>query len=308
MAFKSSSINPSHLAELMQDGAVKTMLESFLAPRLIKPRYVKQVSRKTGSVDLAGPSMLTPDARATLNAKVGDFGDTAILHQAMGVLEYACQDYRIASALPQNVYVSEDAALQDLVDLLIYNAGVTVKASAEGSLLDILKGVSGSTATSLSGKEWDAYGDADHNPVLDLFNARKACGANILVLGENVAIALMQSPKLTGSSAGGGTEFLTQEQLVAKIMGIGYNEVWIGTQCWSRSAGLNQTGTIGQIHDNVACAFVDGAIQRMVYEEFQFDQYEDKNKDAVLFRAKESSIIKSTYATSVIAFTNVLAG
>ena len=60
------------------------------------------------------------------------------------------------------------------------------------------------------------------------------------------------------------------------------------------------------MHDNIACAFVDGALQRFVYNEFEFDQYEDRNKDAVLFRAKESSIIKSTYATSVIAFTNVL--
>lgn len=305
MSFNVSSITPAHLAELYQDGQVKTLLESYLATRLIKARFVKQVGRKAGSIDLAHASLLTPDARGIAAAKVGDYGDTPLAHTKMGVLDYVCQDLRMGSPLPQNVYASADQALSDLSDLLIYNAGTYVKGAAEMQLINILNGTTGSTPTDLTGKEWDAYTDADHNPVQDLLNARRA-GANVLVLGQDVAIALMQSPKFTGSSAGGGVEFLTEEQLVAKIQGLGYAEVWIGANCWSRGAGLNQAPAPAQLHDGLACAFIDGALMRVVYSEFEFDQYEDKNKDSVIFRAKESSIIKSANAAGIIAFANVL--
>lgn len=306
MAFNPKSITPAHLAELLQDGAVKTMKESFIASRLIKDKYTKQVTRKAGTADLAHISLLTPDKRAIEAAAVSEYADTPILRNKMAKLDYECVELRTASALPQSLYVSADAAMADLVELLIHGAGVTVKSAAELQLINILDGTSGSTTENLTGKAWNSYSDPDSDPIRDLLKARRM-GCDIAVLGENVVAAALEHPKFTGSDAGSGTHVITEGELVNKIQGLGYKEVWFGNNAWVRGAGLNQAGTLTQLHDGVLACFKDGAIVRLVQREFEFDEYDDKNKDARMFRAKETSVIKSANPESILAFTNVLA-
>lgn len=305
--FNVRSIQPQHLAELLQDQSHKAKLETgFFGPQMIGEDNTHKVDRLKGSVDKAPLSLLTAPSDTVRTSLVMTDSPTPKGNAELDVLNYICNEYRFAMALNEVVYNSPDAALRELEQLLRLHAGARVKVDSERDLMNILNGTSGSTPSSLTGKEWNAYSDADHNPVKDILNVIALTGGGNMFLGRNVANALKQSPKLTGSTAGGGVEFLTDAQLIEKLIGLGLANVWIAGYDFVNSRPLNLAPSVARLHDGIAAIWAEGAIHRFVREEFQYDMYEDKDTRKVYFRALETSCYESAYSESVVAFTNIL--
>jgi hypothetical protein len=305
--FNVKSIQPQHLAELLQDQSHKANLErGFFGPQMIGPDYTHFVDRLKGSVDKAPISLLAAPSDTVRTSLVATDSPTPKGNAELDVLNYTCNEYRYAMSLNEVIYSSPDAALRELEQLLRLQAGARVKVDSERDLLQILNGSTGSTPSSLTGKEWNAYSDADHNPVKDILDAISVTGGGNFFAGRNVWNALKQSPKLTGSTAGGGVEFLTDAQLVEKLLGLGLANVWVAGYDFVNGRALNLSPQLTRLHDGIAAVWAEGAIHRFIREDFQYDLFEDRDTRKVYFRALETSCYESAYAESVVAFTNIL--
>lgn len=306
------SITNEHLAEMLIDQAHIAAFESFQADQLIGESNIFQVGRISGTIDRAPIELSASPNNTTRTAYVNPGDPTPKGNTKMDVLPYVVNEYRFANPMPQNIYESADAALSDLERLLRENSGRKVKVATENELLAIFRGQGSAandtlaTISNLAGKEWNAYTDTDHDPIRDIEAAVLSSGASKMFLGKNIAAALKRSPILTGSTAGSGTEYLTDAQLIEKLMGVGLSEVWIAGQDFYNTKSLNVPAVLARLHDNTAALWADGALVKARFEPFQYDQYEDRDTRQILFRALETSVVKVAYEQSVVAFTNIL--
>jgi len=306
-SFNVKSIQPSHLSELLEDKSHMADLErGFNGDQLVGLDNTFQVERLRGTVDKVGLSLSVAPGDSVRTSLVQTDSPTPKGNSKLEVQNYTCNEYRYAMPLNQVIYNSSDAALSELERVLRLHAGARVKVDSELDILRILDGSTGSTVTSLTGREWNAYADPDHNPVQNILDAIEATGGGKMFLGKNVANALKQSPKFTGSSAGGGVEFLTDAQLIEKIMGLGISEVVIAGFDWVNSRPLNLAPIVSRLHNNIAAIFAEGSIAKFQMEAFQYDMYEDMDTRKIYFRALETSCYESVYSESIVAFTNIL--
>lgn len=304
--FNVRSLTSTHVAELLVDPGHKVMLDSFVGEQIIGADNVEPVTRLSGSTDKAPLSMSTANADPTRRSIVNPGDPTPKINTKADKLDYECVSHRLAAGLPAEIYDDADTAIRKMEELMRLQVGAMVKMDTEATLLDILKGTSGSTPISLTGKEWNAYSDPDHNPIRDIIAAIEATGGASMFLGRNVATALAQSPKLTGSSAGSGTEFLSDEQLIAKLQALGLASVMIAKYDHTNSRALNLPPLLARFYNNIACVYAPGAIKKFVKRAFTYDAYDDEDTEEHLFRAKETSVFVSAYPESIHAFTGVL--
>lgn len=307
------SITAAHLSELLIDKNHIAAFEAFQAEALIGPANMRYVDRKDGTIDRAPIELSVADGSTARTAYVNAGDPTPKGNAKMDVLPFVCNEYRFAMPMPLNVYQSADTALRELERLFREGSGRKVKLASENELLTILRGTgtdannTAATVVDLTGKQWNAYSDADHDPARDIEAAVLSTGGSKFYAGKNVWSALKRSPILTGSSAGSGTEFLTDAELSEKLMGLGLSEVWYAGHDFQNTKSLNVPAVLSRIHDNTAAVWGDGAIIKAVMEEFQYDTYEDQDTRQILFRALETSVIKVAYKQSIVAFTNILA-
>lgn len=306
-SFNVRSIGQAHLNELIQDQSHKANIEKgFFGTQMIGPDHTHVVTRLKGSVDKAPLSLLAAPGDTVRTSVVAPDAPTPKGNAKLDLLNYEVNVMRYAYPLGQDVYDSADAALAELEKLLRNQAGACVKVDSERDLLQILNGTTGATTASLTGKEWNAPTDPDHNPVRDILAAISATGGGNMFLGRNVANALRESPKLTGSAAGSGTEFLSDAQLIEKLMGLGLANVWIAGYDFVNGRALNLAPQLSRLHDGIAAVWAEGAIHRFVKEEYNYDMFEDRDSRQTYFRANEISCYESAYSESVYAFTNIL--
>ena len=309
--FNVKSLGPSHVAELLADKGHTTHFESFVVDRLIGEDNIELCDRQSGTIDVA-PVELTTGEDSVRSALVAPGSPTPIGNSKMGVMAYTVNEYRKAYPLPQNTYGSADEALKALEKHMRLKPGLDVKTALEKEILAIFRAQgsvaegTGSTATSLAGKEWNAFADPDHNPLKDIQDAIDASGATKLFLGRNVANALKFSPKVTGSAAGSGTENISDAVLIEKLLGLGLSEVWIAGHDFVNNRSLNLPSSLSRLHNNTAALWAEGSIVKRVLTPFMYDQSEAWSEKQILFRASEESVVKSVYPDSIVAFTNIL--
>lgn len=312
--FNIKSIGASHLSELLLDKAINTAFEGFVADLLVGPGNIKQVGRLSGTQDLVPiASGLLADNSGSRPALVASGAPTPKGNMKLDLLTYLCNEYRFAFPIQDNIFTSAEQALGELQDLASKKAGLQVKLSVENELLNIFKNLgssatfTGVTNTALVvGKEWNNYDSVTSDPVADIIAKITATGATKMFIGRDVANALKQHPKFTGASAGSGVEFLTDAQLIERILGLGLAEVWIAGRDFVNSRTLNLTPSTTRLHNGVAAMWSDGALVKYEMESFFYDIYDDKDTRKTYFRANETSVIKSAYAEAVGTFTNVL--
>ena len=309
--FSIKSLGPSHMAELLEDKGHTTHFDSFVVDQLIGSDNIEMCDRPSGTIDVA-PIELTTGEDSVRSALVAPGVPTPIGNAKVGVMSYVINEYRKAYPLPQNIYGSSDAALRALERLMRTKPGLDVKTALEKEILAIFRAQgsvadgTGSTAQSLTGKEWNNISAPGHNPLKDILDAIELSGATKLFLGKNVANALKFSPKVTGSAAGSGTENVSDAQLIEKLLGLGLSEVWIAGHDWVNNRSLNLPGSLARLHASTAALWAEGSIVKRVLKPFQYDMTEDWSTQQVLFRATEHSVVKSVYPDSIIAFTNIL--
>lgn len=302
------------LDELLRDEAHLSAFNGFLAEQVIGDAYRIPVSDVTAAVDLVPVEY---DAVALLDgvrsAKVAHDAPTPKGNSKIEQVLITCEQYRKAHSISHLSRSSTRALYRDLEELMRTKSGLDVKAAVEADFLTIARGL-GSQATYngsdntalLTAQQWDNYAGVSHDPIKDISDKMLATGATKFLIGRDVAQALKGSPKFTGSSAGSGTEFLTDQQLIDKLLGLGFQEVWIAGKSWVNTRSPNLPAALARIHNGIAVMWGEGAIRQYVFEDFFYDEFESEDNRKTYHRAIQTSVFFVPFSQSVGTFTNIL--
>lgn len=305
------TLAPQLINEMREDERLVKMFENMYVGRIFDKEYV---DRRVISVEIESLESRLPNASGQRSALVAYNSPTPKGGYDFGYTSLQLNDFRFAYPLGQTVFGSASQMLSYVENVLFNKAGMQVKMEIENQLVQIAKGTATGPLTSATAKalandqRWDSYAAANHDPVADLIALQQATGSNNLIISRDVANALRSSPVLTGSSAGGGVEYLTDDELLAKLAGLGFWNVYITGFDPVNLRAYRLPALIGSLYTGMAMMWADGAIKEYILEgqEFYFDQFSDPDRKTDYLRAQETSRLAVLYPDQVGYFTNIL--
>lgn len=308
-----ATIGDETLGDLITDAAFMTKFESFRANTIVGSEFIRMVSRRDGQTDIFPLAVTLPQEDGTRRSKRAPGAPTPKGTSRLAVLPYACEEFAFAHPL-SIAGLSMAEFWGQVQDMLRNLAGMEVMLDVERDLMDILRGLGNAaeftavtvTDIAAAGSKWNNYIGATHNPVANLMTMQRATGATKLFLGSDVAQALLSSPVITGSDAGGGVEFVPYARLAEILGGIGFSEVIFGHLAMN-GAPMEQAPLLRYAHDGVVAMWSPGAIRKYEHESFRFDSYIDQDRRNEYYRAIETSCFRIPEALAVGVFTSVLA-
>lgn len=311
--FDIKSLTGSVIREFGDDPRLEEMFSGRATGRVFEKVYVDE--RKV-IVDLETPESRLPNASGQRSALVAYNSPTPKGNYEFAGVAMQLNDYRYAYPLGQTVFSSQSAMLNRVEDILFNKAGMQVMVDLEIGFRSIAQGTATGPLTAATpvaltnAQRWDNYAGASHNPVANLIALQQATGANKLFLSRDVANALRSSPVLTGSSAGSGTEFLSDEGLILKLQGLGFFEVYISGWDSVNTRPFRLPAQIGHLYTNMAIMWSDDALKEFILagEEFYFDSFDDEDRKTRYLRAQQTSRLAVLYPDMVGYFTNILGG
>ena len=310
-----SSRTGAILDELIRDEAHKAAFDGFIAETLVGDAYVSELDDIRALVDIVpieyGDIPVDDGVRTALVAHDSPTPKGNSKIEQMPVL---CNEYRFAQPLTQMSRSSTRQLYRDLEELMRTKSGLQVKLSVEKEFLSILRAqgssatYTGSTNTVVAAAaQWNNYTGLSHDPIKDISDKMILTGATKFFIGRDVAQALKGSPKFTGASAGSGTEFLTDDELIEKLIGLGFTDVWIAGKTFVNGRSPNLPASLSRLHNGIAAMWAPGGIRMFKFEDFQYDEYSSDDDRKDYYRALQTSVFKAPYAESVGTFTNILA-
>lgn len=302
------------LDELLRDEAHLAAFDGFIAETVVgemNRRFLDDISALVDIVPVEYDAIPINDGVRT--ALVAHDAPTPKGNSKIEQMPVRCNEYRFAHSLSSVGRSSTRALYRDLEELMRTKSGLQVKLGVEQEFLTIARAqgsqatYNGSDNTALiTAQQWNNYAGAQHDPMKDLSDKMLATGASNLLIGRDVAQALKGSPKFTGSSAGSGTEFLTDAELIEKLLGLGFGQVWIAGKSWVNNRTPNLPAQLSRLHNGIAIMWAEGAIREYVFEDFFYDEFTSADDRKDYYRAIQTSTFRVPYSQSVGTFTNIL--
>lgn len=310
--YNASLITPDVLRNMQLSEAHQRVIDSFIAQQIVLGPYWNEVEVDKGIFpvfkETDDGSVAIDDVNRTTFVANGAPTPKGNL-QTIDVT-YICEEQRLGVPLTKRSHKNLDAYFSDVSGTALAQAMTRVMSDRDKRLANILRNGSSvaftqGTNQALTGREWNNYASATHDPVKDLRDMMTLTGANKLALGQNVAYALSRSPVLTGSTAGSGDNFLTVASLIEVLQSLGFIEVVIGNvrnHVGSQSLPLS----LGDIWNGTAAMWSDGAIHAFEHEALHYDTFEDHDRKTTFYRANTSVCFRIPRAGEVGTFTAVL--
>lgn len=310
-----SSRTGAILDELIRDEAHMAAFSGFIAEALVGDGYIYEMDDISGLADIVpleyGDIPTKDGVRTSL---VAHDGPTPKGNSKIEQMKVVCNEHRYAFPLTQLSRSSTRLLYRQLEEMMRTRAGLQVKTDVELELLNIFRALgnpannTGVTNTVVAAAaQWNNYTGLSHDPIKDISDKMLLTGSTKFLIGRDVAQALKGSPKFTGASAGSGTEFLTDDELIEKLLGLGFDEVFIGSKTFVNSKSHNLPPSLSRIHNGIAAMWSPGAVRLYKFEDFQYDEFENRDERKDYYRALQTSVFKVPYAESVGTFTNILA-
>lgn len=305
-------IGPTIINEFLQDPAHMADFESFVCGRVFPKIYVDRINV---SRDIETYESLLLNASGQRSGRVNPGDPTPKGSYEWTTMNFKLAEVRHSHPLPQTIFSSSSAATAYLEENLRKKSGLKTKLDIEAEFLKIARNQGTSAewqavtnVTLANGQRWNNYSDPLHNPVKDLSDLMVQTASTNLFIGRDVAQALKFSPFITGSNAGSGKNDLSDGELLAKLYGIGFSNVYIAGMDLVNNRAFRLPAQTGQLHSKIAIMWADDAIQEYILEgeEFYYDMYEDRDAKTTFIRAQQTSTLRIPYAQAVGVFSNVL--
>lgn len=305
-------VGPTLVNEFLKDPNHVADFESFFCGRIFKKTYVDRINV---SRDIETYESLILNNSGQRSARVNPGDPTPKGSYEWTTMNFKLQENRFAHPLPQTIFSSNSAMTAYLEENLRTKSGLRVKLDIENELLLIARnqGTAANfqavTNVALTNNQrWSNYADPAHNPMRDLSDAMVTTGATKLLIGRDVAQALKFAPVFTGAAAGSGVTGLSDNDLLAKLYGIGFGEVHIAGVNMVNLRPFRQPAQTSQFHSKIAMMWSEDAITEYILEgeEFYYDLYDSRDEKVTYARAQQTSSLRIPYAQSVGTFTNIL--
>jgi hypothetical protein len=312
MAGYSAAIEGATLNTLLEDPAHMASFASYVADELVGTNHIEMVPQ-LDSLQRIKPLQQQMGNKDRRSSRVAQNAPTPKGNTTLADFRVICQEFRFAEPMSVPRGKSLNDFMTDVAGWLRDSAGHQVKIDVEDDLMAILRG-NGTDALKTSAtvqdlatgtKYWDGYANATHDPIKDIMIMQRRTGASEIFMGSDVALTLLRSPILTGSSAGGGREFITYGQLIDTLNGIGFARVIIGNQFYQQGP-KEYPSALKLLHDGVCAMWSPGALKKYSFEPYQYDSYQDPDTRQDYYRALETAVFKAPYKEAVGVFQNCL--
>jgi len=310
-----TTIVTSLLDQLIKDSGHMANFDGFIAETLVGDANISEVEGLKILADIIPLEYGDlPVKDGVRSARVAHGAPTPMGNSKIDQMVVELIERRYAHPLTSLSRSSPTQMYRQLEELMRTKSGLQVKLDVEDELMNIFRAGgssadnTGSTNTVVAAAaQWNNYVGASHDPIKDISDKMLLTGATKFFIGRDVAQALKGSPKFTGASAGSGTEFLTDAQLIEKLLGLGFTDVWIAGKVFVNGRSPNLPAALSRFHNGIAAMWSPGAVRMFKFEDFQYDEYECEDARVTKYRALQTSVFKTPYAESVGTFTNILA-
>jgi hypothetical protein len=273
------------------------------------------VDAKRGTVDKLPLTQGRMAADMPRVSKVGQKGNTPLGNSKLEQITYNCETFKFGETLGDVEGKNVRRVIPQISSILRDRAGLQVKFDVEADYLTIITGNGSAltntlidTTTLASGEGFQDYGSATHDPLGVLKDMKRRTGGTRLILGYDVADALVQSPQVRNSISGtdaGSAGMVTYASLAGLLRQHGFTQVVIGEGEYHDGAkefDFNQAW----MHDGLCYVERPGNIAYMEHESFFYDAFRNDDRRIDVVRAIETSCFRVKYAEASECITNPL--
>lgn len=202
--------------------------------------------------------------------------------------------------------IAYDKQVKKLDSLLFDKAASAVAQSCEADLRTILTGAGDSAISQDVTKQAlvnaQRFSDTSSNALQNLLDLKDK-GGPLLILGNDVANALMRHPDFRGSQ----NRALSVAELKQLLLQHGFIGVWIESEIYDAS-GIKQAYAPTYNFSGVCAALVPGALRKGVVEELSYlEPYKDHASRETFFPVVETCGFHTADPSAIKVYTNTLA-